>query len=614
MKENSRIYLEIFLISLLIFLPKWICSYYFFPNEELLIKTLLDINDVHYFLNAISFSNLDLTPSFNEFIQPKKIITFPFFSIIIHSFFYKIIGYFSFIFLELLFIFFSILIFFKILQKLELNKAYSLFVVAIYFSLPFILNILNTINLSQVSILQSLVSDFIGSRFPRPLVTNIFLLLGIYFLIKLQKELIEKRKPKSIISISVIMALQINSFFYFFLIQGVSTIILIAINKKNNLFEYILNYNSIFIKSLLIGSIGLIVFLLQSLVGENDYSNRMSVIFIDFSDKIFLIKYFFSNLLRAEVIIFIAISLLLFFYIKKTFNNKNNQINLFVIFIISSFLSAIFFILLSSKIISLYQFANIFLFSFVLFIFISIILIINNLKPLRNLLTKYRFLIYVLIFFLGIIFNSSNLINKDQRHNYAKVNNVIKQLKFNNTDAYLFTNNLYVQAGWLFNGFNNIYLTNGFNNSLSDHQIEKALSKVLKSIFKKDSEFEEIIKYKNKKDNDRNSIISYFLNYKYQANSLHVFSNKNDFTLMEQNKIKVSSPLRSQIHILPNSEKKRIVKMILQQNDKVNIKKILIVIDKDNWPDNFNLKKSINKNFQIIIDNKYYFIAKTNYM
>jgi hypothetical protein len=250
----------------------------------------------------------------------------------------------------------------------------------------------------------------------------------------------------------------------------------------------------------------------------------------------------------------------------------------------------------------------------VLFIFISIILIINNLKPLRNLLTKYRFLIYVLIFFLGIIFNSSNLINKDQRHNYAKVNNVIKQLKFNNTDAYLFTNNLYVQAGWLFNGFNNIYLTNGFNNSLSDHQIEKALSKVLKSIFKKDSEFEEIIKYKNKKDNDRNSIISYFLNYKYQANSLHVFSNKNDFTLMEQNKIKVSSPLRSQIHILPNSEKKRIVKMILQQNDKVNIKKILIVIDKDNWPDNFNLKKSINKNFQIIIDNKYYFIAKTNYM
>jgi len=292
-----------------------------------------------------------------------------------------------------------------------------------------------------------------------------------------------------------------------------------------------------------------------------------------------------------EVVIFIVISLSLFFYIKKTFNKKNNQINLFIIFIISSFLSTIVFILLSSKIISLYQFANIYLFSFVLFIFISIILIINNLKFLRNLITKYRFLIYFFIFFSGIIFTSSNLINKDQRHNYAKVNNIIKQLKFNNTDAYLFTNNLNVQVGWLFNGLNNIYLTNGFNNSLSDYQIEKAFSKVLKTIFKKNSEFEEIIEFKNKKDNDRNSIISYFLNYKYQANSLHVFNDKNDFTLEEQKKIKESSPLRSQTHILPNSEKKRILKMILQEEDNINIKKILIVIDKNNWPKTFSLKK-----------------------
>ena len=93
MIENSRINLEIFVISLLIFLPKWISSYYLFPNEELIIKTILDIKDVHYFLNVVSLSNLDLTPSFNEFIVPKKIITFPFFSIIVHSLFYKIIGY-----------------------------------------------------------------------------------------------------------------------------------------------------------------------------------------------------------------------------------------------------------------------------------------------------------------------------------------------------------------------------------------------------------------------------------------------------------------------------------------------------------------------------------------
>ena len=77
---------------------------------------------------------------------------------------------------------------------------------------------------------------------------------------------------------------------------------------------------------------------------------------------------------------------------------------------------------------------------------------------------------------LGIIFNFSNLTNRVQRQNYATVNNVIKELKFNNIETYLFTNDLKVQADWLFNGFNNIYLTNGFNNSLSDNQIELAFS------------------------------------------------------------------------------------------------------------------------------------------
>jgi mRNA-degrading endonuclease HigB of HigAB toxin-antitoxin module len=54
--------------------------------------------------------------------------------------------------------------------------------------------------------------------------------------------------------------------------------------------------------------------------------------------------------------------------------------------------------------------------------------------------------------------------------------------------------------------------------------------------------------------------------------------------------------------------------MIMQQNDKIDIKKMLIIINKNNWPENFNLKKSINKNSQIIIDNQYYFIARINFM
>ena len=613
MTENSRINLEIFLISLLIFLPKWISSYYFFPNEELIIKTILDIKDVHYFLNVVSLSNLDLTPSFNEFIEPKKIITFPFFSIIAHSLFYKIIGYSSFIILEFLFIFFSILIFYKILQELNLNKRYSLFVLAIYFSLPLILNIFVITELSQFLILQNLVSDFIGTRFPRPLVTNIFFLLGIYFLLKLQKELLEKKPPKNIISISLVMALMVNSFFYFFIIQSLSTLILLLVYEGKNLVKYILNYKKIIIKSLILSGTGLTIFIFQSLIGENDYSNRMSVFSIDLSDKIFLIKYFFLSLFRIELITLLGISFVLFFFAKRIFRQKNTQINLFFIFIISSFASTIFFISLSTKVVSLYQFANIFLFSILLLIFILIVLIINKTEYFKNLLIKYRFFVYSLFFFLGIFFSFSNMIDKEKRENFVKVNNVIKDLKSNNLDFYLLTNNLNVQAGWLFNGYKYIYLTNGFNNSLSDNQIEIAFSKFLKNTFKDDSAFEEIIKYKNKANSNRNSIISYFLNYKYQANSIRVFTEKDDFTLDEQKEIKDTSPLRSQIHILPISEKKRLLKTIVQQNNKIEVKKLLLIIDKKNWPLSFNLQKSIKKEFEIIVDNKNYFIAKTNF-
>ena len=51
----------------------------------------------------------------------------------------------------------------------------------------------------------------------------------------------------------------------------------------------------------------------------------------------------------------------------------------------------------------------------------------------------------------------------------------------------------------------------------------------------------------------------------------------------------------------------------MQQNNKIEVKKLLLIIDKKNWPLSFNLQKSIKKEFEIIVDNKNYFIAKTNF-
>jgi hypothetical protein len=261
-----------------------------------------------------------------------------------------------------------------------------------------------------------------------------------------------------------------------------------------------------------------VIFLIQSFLGEEDYSSRIGVNYSNLTSKALLIKYFILNLFRAEVLTFIGICLILFLYLKKILNKDKIQISVFVIFIISSFFSTIFFIAASNKIISLYHFANIFLFSFVLFIFISFVFIINYFNFFKNLLTKFKFIIYLLLFFLGLIFSSSNLLNKDLREGYVKVDSILKQLKSNHQDTYLFTNDLRIQTGWLFNGFSSIYLTNGFNNSLNNNQIEDSFSKILRHVFKENSEFNKILDYKNEKDNHRNSLISYFLNQSFLAN------------------------------------------------------------------------------------------------
>ena len=608
MQKISRNYVEIFLLSLIIFAPKWICSFFFFPEENLLIKTILDINDVHYFSNVISFSNLDINPTFNEFVKAEKIITFPFFSIIAHSLLFKFISYFSFIVLEFLLIFLSIFIFLRILNSLGFDNKFCYIISIFFFSLPFLLFFLNFVDFPKKEILQDLVSHFIDPRFPRPLVTNIVFLLGFYLLINLHNEIKSNNQPKSIFFIGILMFFQIHTFFYFFFTQFFTTLILIFSIKKKETFNFIIKNYKIIIYSFFIVSIGLFLFLIQNIFGESDFSNRISLINISISDKIFLIKYFFLSLLRPEILLIIAISATALFLLKKFTKNNNNEVYIFVYFIIASFISIIFFILFFNKIISLYHFANIFLFSFVFFIFLSFFLIINNFQKLTSQLVNFRFIIYVFIFFIALFINSLKLENIDSRKNFTNLNSVLNNFKSEKKDLYLFTNNLRVQSLWLLRGFSNIYITNGFNNSLNDKQIEEHFSKSLRFIFNDDSDFIKLLKFKNNKDH-RNSIISHFFSYKYQANSLYTFSEANDYTLEEIQKIKNSSPLRLQIHIIPKSEILRLEKIINNQVNKIDVNSLLVVIDKKSWPESFSLRKNIRYKFNIFLDNEHFFVA-----
>ena len=112
--NNKYIYL--FFLSFLIFIGKWLFSYYFF-NEDITIKIIFENpTDGYYYFPYVKFlSSLDLNLSFDPNIAGLKNISIPLYGVLLHSIFFKIFANYSFIILEFFFyIFIHSYIFFYI--------------------------------------------------------------------------------------------------------------------------------------------------------------------------------------------------------------------------------------------------------------------------------------------------------------------------------------------------------------------------------------------------------------------------------------------------------------------------------------------------------------------
>ena len=85
--------LFLILISLLFFASKWIISYYLYL-ETTSIKVIFEsVSDGYYYFPLVKYlSNFDLNNSFNPFFENLNNIMLPFYSIFVHSFFYKFIS------------------------------------------------------------------------------------------------------------------------------------------------------------------------------------------------------------------------------------------------------------------------------------------------------------------------------------------------------------------------------------------------------------------------------------------------------------------------------------------------------------------------------------------
>ena len=608
MNSNSKIYLQIVLISSFLILVKYLVSYFYVFNEDLLLK-ILRLEDVEYLFIVESLSRMDFKTDWSIIYKAENIIGFPIFSIIWHSIFFIFFKYYSIIILGVIFLFILYLLIFKILRNLNFDKKKSLFILI---SLVTIIQVLKyfgyiyEINLFYV--VQQPLFEFVGSRFPRPLITSIYLFLSIFCLQKIsyKKNLEETKKYLFLLCLS--LALLINSFFYLFLVVSILSFLILLVNFRYNVISFIKKNTYSFIQLLSIIIIGFLIIVVQNSFSESDYSYRIGLYNINFENKLYLINYFFLKLFQPEIIILLFLSIIFKFFVLKKFTALNNNYNVLFYFFISSILAPFIFILLSNKMISLYHFWTIVKFSGFLFVYLSIfVLFFNKFNKINLGIYNFSLIIVLLIFNVLNAINLEKNINHEKIYDLSKLRGYLVKNNFLNSNINLYTNDYEVKHIWL--DLDNKYLTtiDGFSSSQSDDQLEETVLNILKLFNIQNDKLIKMLSDIEKDGSKRNNFSAEYFNYRYSVNTLrHYKPLVNEYTNNEIKIIKGISPLVSYYTIIPKSEKLR----ILDKYKKINISKLI-------YPDMIILKKNdlfktdlIIGEYEKIYFNKTYTILK----
>ena len=110
-----------------------------------------DSSDLSYYPIISAFSDLDLSASWSKAVDNQSIISFPILSLAVNALFFKIIGSYSFILLEIICSAFFIFIFYNIFLKLIFPIFFSIISSIFLFILPTILTDLAFINIKFAS-------------------------------------------------------------------------------------------------------------------------------------------------------------------------------------------------------------------------------------------------------------------------------------------------------------------------------------------------------------------------------------------------------------------------------------------------------------------------------
>ena len=585
--NKNNINLLIFITCIIFFLFRWFLSFNNF-SEDLSSRLIFEsISDGYYYFAEFKlFADFNLNNSFYPLIDNLKNITIPTGAFAVHLIFYKIFGILSFIFLEFLFIFLFIIIFYKISRILEFDRIKSLTIAVVLFNIPILLQLLN---LNGIQYFQVIFSDFYSLRFPRPMISNIFFFSFILFILKVNKNKILNKK--NCLIFGCISGFTFTSFYHFFILEQLFIAsILLYIFRLDIFKQFKKNFNHIFlyiISFLIISSPTLI----NMFFSEIDFLERQGFTILDLDQKIFLLKYLFYKLFEIQFLLIFFTTTLVFLLIN--FNRdfiKFRKINPFFILFYLSIISPFIFISISPTYFSMgHLFNNIILIITFLLYFFLICTFLNFFFK-KNLFHKFINYFSFLIFLFCVSANvyQSNI---NYKNNQLSKNNSIKRNEFNSIvniikkinqtkkeDIGLLTFDKKFIVWSILNNIKYLNIINGVLIPRTNVMIEDDLINTFKFLKLNKNDFHEFIKNKKLSWRYSNENIKDLFWMRYQANSLTTYNNSIRFDDEVLRFINRSSPLMSQQLAMPNDEIQRfLTKFNFKINTPFNNPQIIII-------------------------------------
>lgn len=581
----------ILLFSFLVIFIKWLISFYYFQNENLINKLIFDIEDFYYYPHIINLIEFDFSPDYLNNFPSQNSLPIPIYSIFIHAFLIKLFGFVSFIFLEFLCLYLYLLILVNFFSRFDLNQNITFITSIFFFILPIIISY---IKLPYISITN--LENLYSFRFPRPLITSLFFFSGLYLSIIFYE--FKKINTIKYILIGITLGLTFVSYYYNFVHLSLIFLfifILKILDDKNNLKK---NYKNIFISTLAFICL-VIPFLILIYYSEPDYFSMIGVISLDLEKKIELLTYLFKKLFDYKFVILIFSTVFSIFTLlkldTKIFKKKIIYLSLLLI---SGVISPFFFVMISPSISEIYHFLN-WTVIICIFVFVTNIILIFNFY-FNNISKVYSYIFLSLFLFLFQLNYYQNIKNSDilLREDFSRLQTLID--KNNKELNQIMTFIPRVQVMMMLKNKRKFSTIESSFSSLNFDQLEKSFIINLKFLGVEKESFINILENKKSSWRYNNEILRYLSWYRYQANSLVTFNDSDDFTFKELEHIKNSRPTLAQQIIIPRNEIKRLTNLYHNYSLKSNfVRPDLIVLDKKS---EISFYSNINLNYYCKIE------------